>query len=333
PFLVGCHGLRGVGWEAGRGGVLAVGGRRAGAWKFRLGCETSLHRPCLVPMLGINVVSGSFPSVATSPQEMKDFIEMMKFHIKICKHDSLVKVLWCQSQALPLCLILEAMSLGNLLHFLWQARQVRGGNIYELTEKSVFTMAIQIARGLEYLTASQKLIHGDVAVRNVLIHQDTTVRLCGLGLAGEVHRRGMLPSRKAAEVPIKWLPPERILKHPVTAKGSPPYPTLLPSEVLSWLQRQHRMPKPEQCGNNLYRIMRSCWRWKASKRPTFSQLINQLDSHMPHANEAEPLTATERLVLSDYQRIAGLSPGEVPLELCLSDPRLKHNTNSNSTPL
>ncbi|CAM4574506.1 unnamed protein product [Lepidochelys kempii] len=157
-----------------------------------------------------------------SPQEMKDFIEVMKFHIKICKHDSLVKVLWCQSQALPLCLILEAMSLGNLLHFLWQAHQgdlPDKGRVYELTEKSVFTMAIQIARGLEYLTASQKLIHGDAAARNVLIHQDMTVRLCGLGLAGEVYCRGMLPSRKAAEVSIKWLPPERILKHPVTAKG------------------------------------------------------------------------------------------------------------------
>ncbi|XP_077693690.1 tyrosine-protein kinase STYK1-like [Eretmochelys imbricata] len=175
-----------------------------------------------VPMLGINVAFGSFPLMATSPQEMKDFIEVMKFHIKICKHDSLVKVLWCQSQALPLCLILEAMSLGNLLHFLWQACQgdlPDKGRVYELTEKSVFTMAIQIARGLEYLTASQKLIHGDVAARNVLIHQDMTVRLCGLGLAGEVYCRGMLPSRKAAEVPIKWLPPERILKRPVTAKG------------------------------------------------------------------------------------------------------------------
>ncbi|XP_034609568.1 tyrosine-protein kinase STYK1-like [Trachemys scripta elegans] len=299
----------------------------------------------------LSVILRKLP-VATSPQEMKDFIEMMKFHIKICKHDSLVKVLWCQSQALPLCLILEAMSLGNLLQFLWQARQEDlpiKGHLYELTEKSVFTMAIQIARGLEYLTESQKLIHGDVAARNVLIHQDMTVRLCGLGLAGEVYRRGMLPSRKAAEVPIKWLPPERILKHPVTAKGdvwsfgillyemitlgAPPYPTLLPSEVLSWLQRQHRMQKPQQCGSNLYRIMRSCWQWKASKRPTFSQLINQLDSHMPHANGAEPLTATERLVFSDYQRIAGVSPGEVPLELCLSDPCLKHNTDNNSTPL
>ncbi|XP_044852490.1 tyrosine-protein kinase STYK1-like [Mauremys mutica] len=98
----------------------------------------------------LSVILRKLP-VATSPQEMKDFIEVIKFHITICKHDSLVKVLWCQSQALPLCLILEAMSLGNLLHFLWQARQGAlpvKGHIYELTEKSVFTMVIQIARGL-----------------------------------------------------------------------------------------------------------------------------------------------------------------------------------------
>ncbi|XP_067423339.1 tyrosine-protein kinase STYK1-like [Emydura macquarii macquarii] len=283
----------------------------------------------------LSVVLKKLP-VATSPQEMKDFIEMMKFHIKICNHASLVKVLWCQSQALPLCLILEAMSLGNLLCFLWQTHQGDLSikeHIYDLTEKRVFAMAIQIAHGLEYLTASQKLIHGDVAARNVLLHQDMTVRLCGLGLAGEVYRRGVLPSRKAAEVPVKWLSPERLLKRPVTAKsdvwsfgillyemitlGAPPYPALLPSEVFSRLQRQHLMQKPKQCGNNLYRIMRNCWQWKASKRSSFSQLINQLDSHMPHANGAEPLTATERLDLSDYQRIAGVSPGEAPLKLCL----------------
>ncbi|XP_074831769.1 tyrosine-protein kinase STYK1-like [Carettochelys insculpta] len=288
---------------------------------------------------------------ASSPQEVKSFIGVMKFHLKICDHDSLVKVLWCQSQALPLCLILEAVSPGNLLGFLWQTRQgaVPGQGMGGLTEKTVFALAIQIARGLEYLTASQKLIHGDVAARNILIHQDMRVRLCGLGLAGEVYRRGMLPARKAAEVPIKWLPPERILKHPVTAKGdvwsfgillyemitlgAPPYPTLQPSEVFSWLQQRSRMQKPDQCGNNLYRIMRSCWQWKASKRPMFSQLINQLDSHMPHANDAQPLSATDRLVLSDYQRIAGVSPREAPGELCLSDPCVKHNTDSASAAL
>nr|XP_025036503.1 tyrosine-protein kinase STYK1-like [Pelodiscus sinensis] len=291
---------------------------------------TLVRRGSLGPSLP--VILKKLP-VASSPQEMKHFIELMKFHIQICTHDSLVKALWCQSQTLPLCLVLEAMSLGNFLGFLWQTRQgsvPRKGHIHVLTEKKVFAMAIQIARGLDYLTASQRLIHGDVAARNVLIHQDLT------------RSPAARPSKEAAEVPIKWLPPERILKHPVTARsdvwafgillyeavtlGAPPYPALQPSEVLPWLQRQHRMEKPDQCGDDLYRIMRSCWQWKASKRPTFSQLIDQLDSHVPRANEAETLAATERLDLSDYQRTAGVSPREV--QLCLSEPCVMHKADS-----
>lgn len=61
----------------------------------------------------------------------------MKFHIQICNHDSLVKVLWCQSQALPLCFVLEAMSLGNLLPFLWKVRQVGGAVWFECGQTGV----------------------------------------------------------------------------------------------------------------------------------------------------------------------------------------------------
>ncbi|XP_019396926.1 PREDICTED: tyrosine-protein kinase STYK1-like [Crocodylus porosus] len=270
----------------------------------------------------------------TNPKEVRDFLDVMKFHIQICNHDSLVKVLWCQSQALPFCIVLEAMSLGNLLPFLWKACQGDlsiAEHTYCLTEKRVYAMGIQIARGLEYLTVSQRLIHGNVAAYNILIHQDLTVRLCGLGLAAKVYCRGTLPLRSAAEVPIKWLPPERILNQPITARsdvwsfgillyemitlGAPPYPTLRPADVLAALQREHRMKRPEQCGTRLYRVMRSCWRWKPSHRPAFPELLEQLDSHAGRAG-TKPLTGPERLNLDHYQRLAGLSPREAAFGLC-----------------
>ncbi|XP_030041895.1 tyrosine-protein kinase STYK1 [Microcaecilia unicolor] len=257
--------------------------------------------------------------------EVKDFLNVVKFHIQICNHDNLVKTFWCQTEAPPLRLILKAMSLGNLLHFLWNSRegdQTISECALDLTEKSVFSMALQVARGLEYLIGMQKLIHGYVAACNVLIHEDMTIRLCGLGMAAEVYQTKALSSGRAAEVPLKWLAPERIMKRLITERsevwsfgillyemitlGSAPYPDLHPADVLPSLQRQRRMPQPGQCGSQLYGIMKSCWHWKASNRPGFSELIRELDSQSTYADAVQLLTNTHTLDFNKYQRIAGL---------------------------
>ncbi|XP_029434937.1 tyrosine-protein kinase STYK1-like [Rhinatrema bivittatum] len=270
------------------------------------------------------VILRSLPETARL-SEVKDFLNVIKFHIQICNHDNLVKTFWCQTEAPPLRLILQAMSLGSLLHFLWNSRKgdlAIAGGASDLTEKAVFCVALQVARGLEYLIGMQKLIHGYVAACNVLIHEDMTVRICGLGMAAEVYQTGTVSSRRAAEVPLKWLAPERIMTRLITEKsdvwafgillyemitlGSPPYPDLQPADVLPELQRRYRMPQPEQCGNRLYRIMKSCWRWKASKRPRFSELIRELDSQSIHANAVELLMSTDTMDLSHYGHVAGL---------------------------
>lgn len=61
------------------------------------------------------------------------------------------------------------------------------------------------------------LFHGDVAARNILIQSDLTAKLCGLGLAYEVHARGAIPATHM--VPLKWLAPERLLLRPAGIRG------------------------------------------------------------------------------------------------------------------
>ncbi|XP_078499140.1 tyrosine-protein kinase STYK1-like isoform X2 [Lissotriton helveticus] len=261
----------------------------------------------------------------SSPGKVKEFHNLIEFHIRVCNHSSLVKVLWCQTTVQPLRLFLADMDPGNLLSYLWKLRE---GDLreeactYDLTEKRVYSMALQLARGLEYLTGTLKLIHGYVAACNVLIDKDMNARLCGLGLAAEVYRMGALSYGKDAEVPIKWLAPERILKRIITEKsdvwsfgiflyevvtiGSPPYPDLMPSEVLPRLQSGHRMEKPVQCSKHLFDVMSSCWQWKSRKRPRFAELIEVLDSYRIHAEDKKPLTAIHTMDLSCYGLIAGL---------------------------
>ncbi|XP_067872912.1 tyrosine-protein kinase STYK1 [Heterodontus francisci] len=260
-----------------------------------------------------------------SAKEMLDFLDLLKFHIEVCNHESIVKLLGCRTERLPLHLLLEYVSGGCLLHSLWQLRETEarsGGVVLNLTEKSVYSIAKQVACGLDYLTTKHRLIHGDVAARNILIYEDLTVKLTGLSLAFDVYKSGTLSSYKAAQVPIKWLAPERVIKRPITEKsdtwsfgiliyeivtlGSPPYPEFQPLEIFPKLQRNYRMPKPSNSSTALYDLMKHCWQWKPYDRPSWSQLINKLDSLMNNADGVKLLQIADDLDLNQYKQAAGV---------------------------
>ncbi|XP_078281430.1 tyrosine-protein kinase STYK1 [Rhinoraja longicauda] len=260
-----------------------------------------------------------------SAKELSDFLDLLKFHTKICDHESIVKLLGCQTERMPRYLLLEFVNGGNLLHSLWKSRETEaqaGEGELKLTERNVYSIAKQVACGLDYLTTKHHLIHGDVAARNLLIHNNLTVKLTGLSLAFDVYKTRTLSSHKAAQVPIKWLAPERIMKLPITEKsdtwsfgilayeiitlGSPPYPELRPLEILPKLQRNYRMSKPSNSSNALYDLMKHCWQWKAYDRPSWSELINKLNSWMNTADKVELLKAADDLDLNQYKQAAGV---------------------------
>jgi FMS-like tyrosine kinase 1 len=47
--------------------------------------------------------------------------------------------------------------------------------------------AFQVTRGMEYL-ASRKVLHGDLAARNVLLANNNVVKICDFGLAKEMYK-------------------------------------------------------------------------------------------------------------------------------------------------
>ncbi|NXN53458.1 STYK1 kinase, partial [Rynchops niger] len=59
----------------------------------------------------------------TSPQEVKDFLGRIKFHQNLGHHENLVELLGCCVGQLPLYMIMEDVSLGDLLTFLWTCRK------------------------------------------------------------------------------------------------------------------------------------------------------------------------------------------------------------------
>ncbi|KAF7660490.1 hypothetical protein LDENG_00281380 [Lucifuga dentata] len=115
--------------------------------------------------------------------------------------------------------------------------------------------------------SEHRLVHGDVAARNILIGPGLATRVSGLGVAFVGRKKDSAIRLKAMEVPLKWQAPERIIRqfaidrsdvwsfgillYELISLGSPPYPDLEPQSVLPKLLKSYRMEKPENCGEPL----------------------------------------------------------------------------------
>ncbi|KFW93729.1 Tyrosine-protein kinase STYK1, partial [Phalacrocorax carbo] len=257
-----------------------------------------------------------------SSQEVKDFLGRIKFHQNLGHHENLVDLVGCCVDQLPLYVIMEDVSLGDLLTFLWTCRKdvmTMDGIPYDLTERQVYEIGKQVAAALAYLE-QKKLFHGDIAARNVLLHHNFTAKLCGLGLAYETHTYGV--NSVTQIVPVKWQAPEQLLKKTPSIKadiwsfgillyemitlGAPPYPEVPPSDILSHLQRKNIMKQPSSCQQAMYGIMKSCWQWNAANRPSPADLIQSLQRAMKTSNDHAVLQVPELVVPELYASVAGV---------------------------
>jgi hypothetical protein len=50
-----------------------------------------------------------------------------------------------------------------------------------------------------------------------------------------------------------------ILLWEITTLGAAPYPTIQNDDILSLITKGYRMPKPEACSDELYKIILQCW--------------------------------------------------------------------------
>ncbi|XP_004693207.1 PREDICTED: tyrosine-protein kinase STYK1 [Condylura cristata] len=253
--------------------------------------------------------------------EVQDFLGRIHFYQYLGKHENVVQLEGCCTERLPLYMVLEDVAKGDLLSFLWTCRRdlmTTDGLLYDLTEKQIYHIGKQVLLALEFLQ-DKHLFHGDVAARNILIQCDLTAKLCGLGLAYEVHTRGT----STRLVPFKWLAPERLLLRPASIKadiwsfgillyemvtlGAPPYPDVPPTSILQHLQRRKIMKRPSSCTHNMYSLMKSCWRWSEDSRPSLQELRLRLDAVARIANDKAVLQVPELVVPEMYAAVAGVS--------------------------
>uniref|UniRef100_A0A0N5C2Y2 Protein kinase domain-containing protein n=1 Tax=Strongyloides papillosus TaxID=174720 RepID=A0A0N5C2Y2_STREA len=242
-----------------------------------------------------------------------EFLREISLMKSLGYHERLVNMLACVTESEPFCLIVEYCSDGDLLQFLrrrckymlklsnegidYSSSEFEGKFNVDLicTMKQLLMFAVQISYGLEYLS-TKGFVHRDVAARNVLVHEGKYAKIGDFGLCRYVYTNDANYRSSGGKLPIKWMAIESIKHYEFTSKsdvwsfgvllfeiitlGGTPYPGILHENMLKFLESGGRMERPDNCSDEFYNVMLSCWSSSPNNRPSFSTIRQRLASQL-----------------------------------------------------
>jgi len=179
----------------------------------------------------------------------------------------------------------EYMKMGSLMDLL----QILGDKI---NEQQMLEMCFDAALGMAYLERS-RIVHRDLNCRNLLVSTDDhgkyTVKVGDFSHAKCVNSGDNYISNDAM-IPVRWSAVEvlrdsifssksdvwsfGICMWEIFEKGREPYADCSDFQVSEWVLRGDRLERPQDCADDLYNVMTSCWRESPSDRPNFSAVID-----------------------------------------------------------
>nr|XP_012229232.1 PREDICTED: vascular endothelial growth factor receptor kdr-like isoform X1 [Linepithema humile] len=164
-------------------------------------------------------------------------------------------------------------------------------NLKPICTQDLLSWAFQVARGMEYLS-HRKVLHGDLAARNILLAENNIVKICDFGLAKNMYKDGNYKKKGDAPLPIKWMAIESIRDRIFSTQSDiwsfgivlweffslakTPYPGMEAEKQYQKLIEGYRMEQPEYAIDEVYDIMLQCWKAKPTLRPSFSDLVESI---------------------------------------------------------
>ena len=204
--------------------------------------------------------------------------------MELVRHPNIVLFLGACTRPPKICIVLEYCEMGSLwtlLHF----------TKTELPWKLRKQIAIDIARSVNYLHCfPTPLLHRDLKSLNVLLDNNLTAKLADFGWARikETVMTGRIGT-------YQWMAPEVISSSHYTEKADvysfgvimwemasrkPPYYGIDVSEVAHRVVHKNYRPpiKDLNVPFSWTSLMKRCWQKESSKRPSFSQIIHELEA-------------------------------------------------------
>ncbi|CAG7724005.1 unnamed protein product [Allacma fusca] len=251
---------------------------------------------------------------------LKALLDELKIMIYLGKHDYIVELKGACTQFLHegrAYVLVEFCSLGSIESFLRNNRYnfcddshagdyangcgVRRGSVtvaQQFNRKDLIQWSVQILQGMQYLE-EKKVIHGDLATRNILMQSLHHVKITDFGLSRQLintdsyvkKQQGLLPWRHMAIEALRdftFTTKSDVWSYGVTlweilTLGTTPYPGMnWKPEFLQLLENDLRLYKPKYATKAMYKILTDCWAPEPEDRPSFQQLRRKFSEYMAH---------------------------------------------------
>ncbi|XP_068243201.1 vascular endothelial growth factor receptor 1-like isoform X2 [Palaemon carinicauda] len=162
-----------------------------------------------------------------------------------------------------------------------------------LTQSDLISWSYQIGKGMDYLSM-RKVVHGDLAARNVLLDERYIVKISDFGFAKDVyHKNYMKSGQSSCLMPVKWMSPEYlkdqirsiqsdiwaygVLLWEIFSLGETPYQGFIIDDTfMEKIENGYRLPCPNFAPEKVYNMMRDCWQIDPMARPPFSDLVKKM---------------------------------------------------------
>ncbi|XP_040216802.1 tyrosine-protein kinase receptor Tie-1 isoform X2 [Rana temporaria] len=245
-----------------------------------------------------------------SENDHRDFAGELEVLCKLGHHPNIINLLGACENRGYLYIAIEFAPFGNLLDFLRKSRVLETdpafakehGTASTLTSQQLLQFASDVAKGMQYLSEKQ-FIHRDLAARNILVGENLVGKIADFGLSrGEE----VYVKKTMGRLPVRWMAIESlnysvyttksdvwsfgVLLWEIVSLGGTPYCGMTCAELYEKLPQAYRMEKPRNCDDEVYDLMRQCWRDRPYERPTFNQislqLIRMLEARKAYVNMA-----------------------------------------------
>ncbi|PRP89323.1 hypothetical protein PROFUN_02197 [Planoprotostelium fungivorum] len=216
-------------------------------------------------------------------KQLRDFLREVSILQNLVSHPNVVGFRGITFPPQPLSLVIDYCKGGSLYTYL------RRNNV---TDEKRFKMIKDIAKGMLHLHM-EKIVHRDLAVRNVLLTEHLVAQVSDFGLSRQSDDVDSANTTTTSTGPLKWMPPEAIQKKQYSTKSdvwsfgvviweiitaSDPWPELSPVEAgLQILANDLKLKFPEGSDPFLVGLAEMCWQRQPEDRPNFKLITKMLN--------------------------------------------------------